>query len=251
MIVYRTKINKPLDHNSPKKLAGHLSASSYDSEWSSCDERHRGSKRSKKLTNFIIQEEQDDTESKKASKHTTTEMNGIVESLNETSSYAIDATPWSIQPSESELTNELSAINIHYRFSNAVPNVPSVAKSITKSIAKSSRNDDSSSKSLGDKGGEVGFAKKRKLIKNKRQRISGVDLEEHVDPKDTQPNLDKIQPIINTKEPMIDFDIHGDSQQASKLEDHSSKYPSPQTEIEINLNSKDKVLDVEDSILEV
>ena len=88
-------------------MAGNLSASSYDSEWSSCDERHGGkSKLAKKLRNFVIQEEQDDTESKKESKReTTTEFNGIMESNNETSSLAFDAlSPGSIHPSESEMT---------------------------------------------------------------------------------------------------------------------------------------------------
>jgi hypothetical protein len=46
----------------------------------------------KGLRNFIIQEEQDDTESKKASKReTNTEGYGNMESYNETSSYQIDA----------------------------------------------------------------------------------------------------------------------------------------------------------------
>ena len=44
----------------------------------------------KHLKNFIIQEE-DDTESKKESKReTNTDLNGIIESMNETSSHAVD-----------------------------------------------------------------------------------------------------------------------------------------------------------------
>jgi len=44
----------------------------------------------KHLKNFIIQEE-DDTESKKGSKReTNTDLNGIIESMNETSSHAVD-----------------------------------------------------------------------------------------------------------------------------------------------------------------
>ena len=54
-----------MEAKSPKKEAGNLSASSYDSECSSCEERVGKSKLEQHLRNFVIQEENDDTESKK------------------------------------------------------------------------------------------------------------------------------------------------------------------------------------------
>lgn len=56
----------------------------------------------KHFRNIVIQEEQDDTESKKASKReTNTEVHGNYESFNDTSSYQFDAiSPGSKHPSE-------------------------------------------------------------------------------------------------------------------------------------------------------
>lgn len=102
-------VEKPLKAYSPKKYAGNLSASSYDSSCSSCENNHKV-KLQKHFRNVVIQEEQDDTESKKESKlESNTERRADLESYNETSSYQPEVfSPGSKQQSEeSEFTNRL------------------------------------------------------------------------------------------------------------------------------------------------
>lgn len=60
---YRDVVDKPLDIISPKKMAGNLSASSYDSDCSSWVSKRNQDNISRNMKNFVIQEEED-TESK-------------------------------------------------------------------------------------------------------------------------------------------------------------------------------------------
>lgn len=131
-------------------------------------------------------------------------------------------------------------MNCYSRFSIAALN-----------IARSTKNNEEDSpKSQSNISGETGFAKKRIMIKKKRERISGVDLEKSVNPEDIPSNFDKIRPITYNNETNIDFD-QGESQQATKVELSKSESPSSKPkDKDMDRESKNKVIEVENSILE-